>query len=222
MGLIKSPAAEGLVTVFLGDQHLKKTSKKLTREAKPTQKAAVLGAGIMGGGIAYQSSSKGTPILMKDINEKALDLGLNEASGLLQKQLKRKKIDPKKMGQVLNQISPTLSYGDFKDVDLVVEAVVENPKVKASVLAETEEALSPDSILASNTSTISISHLATNLKSAREFLWDALLTLFTGCLLLRLLKGKRHLTKRSPAPSPTPSKWEKLHRRERLPGVSRQ
>ena len=169
VGLIKSPAAEGLVTVFLGDQYLKKTSKKITKEAKPTNKAAVLGAGIMGGGIAYQSSSKGTPIIMKDINDKALDLGLNEASGLLQKQLKRKKIDSKKMGVVLNQISPTLSYGDFKEVDLVVEAVVENPKIKASVLAETESSIDPSAVLTSNTSTISITQLATNLKRPEQF-----------------------------------------------------
>ncbi|MDC0253695.1 fatty acid oxidation complex subunit alpha FadB [Bacteriovoracales bacterium] len=167
--MAKSPAAESLVTVFLGDQYLKKTSKKMTKEVGPINQAAVLGAGIMGGGIAYQSSSKGTPILMKDINDKALNLGLDEAAGLLQKQLKRKKIDPKKMGAILNQISPTLSYGDFKGVDIVVEAVVENPKIKKKVLAETEGHISENSILASNTSTISITSLAAELKRPDKF-----------------------------------------------------
>ena len=167
--MAKSSVAESLVTVFLGDQYLKKTSKKITKDAGAINQAAVLGAGIMGGGIAYQSSSKGTPILMKDINEKALTLGLNEASGLLQKQLKRKKINTHQMAQILNQISPTLNYGDFKGVNIVVEAVVENPKIKKQVLAETEKHISEDSILASNTSTISISDLATELKRPENF-----------------------------------------------------
>ena len=75
--------------------------------------AAVLGAGIMGGGVAYQSASKGTPIIMKDIAHEALELGMGEAQKLLGKQLKRGKIDVAKMAQVISMITPTLSYGDF-------------------------------------------------------------------------------------------------------------
>lgn len=167
--LAHTSAAKNLITVFLGDQYLKKVSKKWTKSASRVEKAAVLGAGIMGGGIAYQSASKGTPIVMKDINEKAIELGLGEANKLLAKQVERKKMDVAKMGKTLGSIRPSLSYGDFKDVNIVVEAVVENVKIKKQVLSEVEQQVSDDAILASNTSTISITELAKDLKRPENF-----------------------------------------------------
>ncbi len=133
------------------------------------KQAAVLGAGIMGGGIAYQSASKGTPILMKDINEHGIEQGLAEAAKLLVGRVDKGRMTAAKMAEVLNGIRPTLSYGDFGHVDLVVEAVVENPKVKQAVLAEVEGQVKDDTILASNTSTISISLLAKALKRPENF-----------------------------------------------------
>lgn len=100
----------------------------------------MLGAGIMGGGIAYQSAWKGVPVVMKDINDKSLTLGMTEAAKLLNKQLERGKIDGLKLAGVISTIHPTLDYAGFDRVDVVVEAVVENPKVKKkAVLAETEQ-----------------------------------------------------------------------------------
>ena len=167
--LAHTQVAENLVTVFMGGEYLKKVSKKMTGESPATEKAAVLGAGIMGGGVAYQSASKGTPILMKDINEEALELGLNEAIKLLNKLLKRERITPEKMAKTISMITPTLSYGDFDSVDTIVEAVVENIDVKSSVLADLEDKVSPDTVIASNTSTISITDLAKNLKRPEQF-----------------------------------------------------
>ena len=158
-----------LVGLYLKDQHVKKVAKKYIEAAEPVKHAAVLGAGIMGGGVAYQSASRGTPLIMKDINEAALTLGMDEATKLLGGQLTRGKIDPAKMAKVISQITPTLSYGDFNRVDLVVEAVVENVNVKKSVLAEVEQHLADDAILTSNTSTISITELATALKKPESF-----------------------------------------------------
>ena len=158
-----------MIGLFLNDQLIKKKGKTYKSQAQEVKRAAVLGAGIMGGGIAYQSASKKTPIIMKDINEAALDLGLNEANKLLNKQLKRKKIDTVQMGETLGRIRPTLSYGDFGDVDLVVEAVVENEKIKKIVLAEVEEACKEGTILTSNTSSISITRLAEGLKHPENF-----------------------------------------------------
>lgn len=167
--LAKTSVAESLVGLFLNDQALKKTTGDWEKKAKPIKQAAVLGAGIMGGGIAYQSAYKGTPIIMKDIADPALDLGMSEATKLLAKRVSRKKMKPEKMGQVLSSIRPTLNYGDFGDVDIVVEAVVENPKVKQSVLAEVEKNTKDGAILASNTSTISITHLAEALEKPENF-----------------------------------------------------
>ena len=165
----KTEVCAALVGLFMKDQYIKKVSKSFERQAEPVKKAAVLGAGIMGGGVAYQSASKGTPILMKDINDAALQLGLDEATKLLNKRVSRGRMDSMKMAQVLNSITPTLNYGDFGNVDLVVEAVVENPNVKKAVLAEVESQLPEGAILTSNTSTISITELATALKKPENF-----------------------------------------------------
>ncbi len=167
--LAKTTVASSLIGLFLNDQALKRKAKGYEKAAKPVNMAAVLGAGIMGGGIAYQSALKGTPILMKDIREEGIQLGLDEAAKLLVKRLERKRIEPLEMAKVLNAIRPTTSYGDFGTVDIVVEAVVENPKVKQAVLAEVEEQVGENTILASNTSTISINHLAKALKRPQNF-----------------------------------------------------
>ncbi|HAM61979.1 MAG TPA: fatty acid oxidation complex subunit alpha FadB, partial [Psychrobacter sp.] len=94
------------------------------------------------------------------IKSEQLDLGMGEASKLLGKMVERKKMTPAKMGETLSRIRPTLNYGDFSETDIVIEAVVENPKVKHAVLKEVEGLVKEDAILASNTSTISITHLA--------------------------------------------------------------
>ncbi len=167
--LAKTPEADVFVGLFLNDQMLKKKTKGMAKIAGKVEKAAVLGAGIMGGGIAYQSAYKGTPIMMKDIAQEGLDLGLAEATKLLSKRVARGRMDPAKMGQVLNNIVPTLSYSEFNNVDVVVEAVVENPKIKKAVLADVENHVSADTVLASNTSTISITELAKDLKRPENF-----------------------------------------------------
>ena len=158
--MARTRAAKNLVGLFLGDQLLSRHAKGLARKAGKVERAAVLGAGIMGGGIAYQSALKGTPIIMKDIAQAGIDLGLAEASKLLSKQVERGRMSAVEMAAVLNKIQPSLTYEGFADVDVVVEAVVENPKVKHAVLTETEAQIRDDAILASNTSTISITHLA--------------------------------------------------------------
>ncbi|MDX1590062.1 MAG: fatty acid oxidation complex subunit alpha FadB [Oleiphilaceae bacterium] len=167
--MAKTNVAASLVQLFLNDQELKKTAKQYEDKANEVKLAAVLGAGIMGGGIAYQSALKGTPILMKDINQEGIQLGLKEAKKQLTKRVDKGKMNASKMADVLASITPTLNYGDFGDVDLVVEAVVENPKVKDAVLRETEEKIGKDAILTSNTSTISITRLAKNLKRPENF-----------------------------------------------------
>ncbi len=167
--LAMTDVAFNLVGLFMNDQVVKKKGGQYEKQARPVKQTAVLGAGIMGGGIAYQSASKGTPILMKDIKEEAIQLGLKEARKLFAKQVERKKLTTEKMAEKLVNIRPTLSYGDFGSVDLVVEAVVENPKVKEAVLTEVEGLVGEETILTSNTSTISINRLAENLKRPENF-----------------------------------------------------
>lgn len=168
--LAQTSAAKNLVGLFLSDQYIAKKAKQWEKKtATEVKRAAVLGAGIMGGGIAYQSASRGVPIKMKDINQKGIDQGLAEAAKLMTKRVESGKASIADMAATLNRIEPSLAYDGFSEVDLVVEAVVENPKIKKMVLAEVEAAVKPPTILCSNTSTISIDALASGLTRPENF-----------------------------------------------------
>ncbi len=189
-GVAQGPVANSLVGLFLNDQLVKRKAKAATAKARPVTQAAVLGAGIMGGGIAYQSASTGTPIRMKDISGDALELGIREADKLLTKQVERGRLSDAKRRAVLETIVPTLEYDGFDAVDLVVEAVVENPRVKASVLADLERA-APNAILASNTSSISISHLAEALQHPENFCGMHFFNPVHAMPLVEVIRGKQ-------------------------------
>ncbi len=170
VNVCQTSQARAMVQIFLSDQLLKGKAKIAAKTAsKEIKQAAVLGAGIMGGGIAYQSASKGIPVVMKDINQPALDLGMNTAIKILSKGVQLGKLNADKMAKTVAMITPSLDYAAVKNADLVVEAVVENPKVKDIVLQEVEGIIADDAILTSNTSTISIDLLATNLKRPENF-----------------------------------------------------
>jgi len=187
-----TPQATALVGLFLADQVVKKVAGTWAKKTgKEIKQAAVLGAGIMGGGIAYQSAVRGLPIIMKDIRAEALDLGLSEAGKLLSKQVEKGRSTPEKMSATLARIRPTLNYGDFKDVDIIIEAVVENPKVKKAVFAEVEGLVRDDTIIASNTSTISISYLADGLKRPQNFVGMHFFNPVHMMPLVEVIRGKQ-------------------------------
>lgn len=192
LSVARTPQAQALIGIFLNDQSLAKTAKGWEKKAgKKVAQAAVLGAGIMGGGIAYQSAYKGTPIVMKDIAQAGLDLGLAEANKLLSKQVERGRMKPAAMGDTLNRIVPTLTYDPVKAADIVVEAVVENPKVKQAVLAEVEKHVADDAIITSNTSTISISFLADSLQRPQNFCGMHFFNPVHAMPLVEVIRGKQ-------------------------------
>jgi 3-hydroxyacyl-CoA dehydrogenase/enoyl-CoA hydratase/3-hydroxybutyryl-CoA epimerase/enoyl-CoA isomerase len=187
-----TPQANALIGVFMADQGVKKAAGAWEKKGKKELKqAAVLGAGIMGGGIAYQSAYKGLPIVMKDIKDEQLALGMNEAGKLLSKQVEKGRMTPAKMSETLSRIRPTLNYGDFGSVDIIIEAVVENPKVKKAVFAEVEPLLREDTIIASNTSTISISFLAEGLKRPQNFVGMHFFNPVNMMPLVEVIRGKQ-------------------------------
>ena len=170
--LAKGEISRNLVALFMGDQALIKTAKTLAKQdpsKKPLEQTAVLGAGIMGGGIAYQSAVTGTPIIMKDIAQTGIDAGMGEAGKLLSQKVNRSRMTPEVMAATLAKIHPSLSYEPIDQAQLIVEAVVENAAVKKSVLCEVEGLVSDDTVLCSNTSTIPITELASALKRPENF-----------------------------------------------------
>lgn len=161
--------AQALVANFNREQALEKHIAEQIGAAAPPQRAAVVGAGVMGGGIAYQSAMKNIPVLIKDIEQAGIDLALKTCSGTAARRVAKGRLSPEKMAAILNAIQPTLSYSEFGNVDIVVEAVAEVVGVKKTVLAEIEAAVSNDTIIASNTSTISITELGRDLERPDKF-----------------------------------------------------
>jgi 3-hydroxyacyl-CoA dehydrogenase/enoyl-CoA hydratase/3-hydroxybutyryl-CoA epimerase/enoyl-CoA isomerase len=166
----KTQAADSLVAIFVNEQAVKKAMRRHAKGALPVRRAAVAGAGIMGGGIAYQSAISGVPVVMKDISQAALDLGMSEARKLLTKSVEAGKLTQDKADVILGAITPSLSYQGFEKADAVIEAVVEDLGVKQKVLREIEEIVSPTAILASNTSSLRITTLAHGLKRPENLL----------------------------------------------------
>jgi 3-hydroxyacyl-CoA dehydrogenase / enoyl-CoA hydratase / 3-hydroxybutyryl-CoA epimerase / enoyl-CoA isomerase len=166
----KTQAADSLVAIFVNEQAVKKTIRRYAKDAPPVRKAAVAGAGIMGGGIAYQSASRGVPIVMKDISATAIDLGMSEARKLLAKAVETGRLTQNKADAVIGSITPSLTYEGFENADVVIEAVVENLAVKQAVLREIEEIAAPNAILVSNTSSLRIGDLAQTLRRPENFL----------------------------------------------------
>lgn len=160
--LAQSSTAKALVAVFQAQQSLKKANKAHANREKIAQ-AGVLGAGIMGGGIAYTTALRGTPVLMKDIADQAIDIGVKEAKKLLGKQVKQQRISQDQANAILGSIHGQLDFSGFDSLDIVAEAVVEKLDIKQAVLAETEQHCRADTVLASNTSSLCIADIAKGL-----------------------------------------------------------
>ena len=171
--LSQSPEARALIGLFVGDQFVARKAKSyanaLSKSLPQISQAAVVGAGIMGGGIAYQSVIKGCPVVMKDIAQPALDLGISEAEKLLNKAVSKGKLDQAKASNILAMIKPTLDDIELQNTEFVVEAVVEHLPVKNAVLSALDKQLENDAIIVSNTSSISINQLAQSLQNPQRF-----------------------------------------------------
>jgi len=168
VSLAHNEVAASLVGLFVADQQLRQKTRAWAARGKAADRIAVLGAGIMGG-IAYQAALKGIDVQMKDIAQAGLDAGMKEAQQLLGRQVQKGRLSSAQAAEALARIHPTLDYSGFGEVDLVVEAVVEKRAVKQAVLAEVERYVPAAAILASNTSTISITALAQPLQRPAQF-----------------------------------------------------
>ncbi len=134
------------------------------------KKLGILGAGMMGAGIAYVSAYAGMEVILKDVTLEGAEKGKSYSVGLLKKRVSRGKLTQEKADQILSRIHPADDPNAVEGCDMVIEAVFENPDLKAKVTAETEAALAEDKIYASNTSTIPITLLARASKRPENFI----------------------------------------------------
>ena len=164
--------SKNLIRLFFLTESVKKSkgvSGDVKVETKKVASAAVLGAGVMGGGIAQLFAEKDIHCRMKDLNNKALALGIASASKVFKKQVQTKKITSRKFSQKINLIAPVLDFSGFHAIDFVVEAVLEKMDVKQKVLQELEGHVSDNAVIASNTSSLSISEMQKAMKNPERF-----------------------------------------------------
>jgi 3-hydroxyacyl-CoA dehydrogenase/enoyl-CoA hydratase/3-hydroxybutyryl-CoA epimerase len=153
--------------------------------------AAALGAGIMGGGIAQLFADKMIPTRMKDLNAQALSIGVQSASKIFKKKVQQKRISQREYLQKLNMIAPVVDYTGFQSVDIVVEAIVENLDVKKKVFSELETYVKPNCIVASNTSSLSISKMQTALKNPERFVGMHFFNPVNKMPLIEVIRGEK-------------------------------
>ena len=169
--LVVSTISKNLVHVF----HMREASRKGKGVAQKDVATAsvdtlgVVGAGVMGGGIAQLAAYRGAHVYMKDIHHEAVTGGLQHARGLFDKAVKRRRLSRRNADQHMELISGGLEYHGLSGADLIVEAVVERLDVKRSVLAETEENVRAECIIATNTSSLSVNDMAQALQRPEQF-----------------------------------------------------
>lgn len=191
----QTPEARALVGLFLNDQYIVKQAKNrshaLAEKLPEIKTAGVIGAGIMGGGIAYQNAIRGYSVVMKDIAQPALELGIQEAKKLLAKSVSRGKMSEDKAAQILSLINPTLADSDVATCNMVVEAVVELESVKKQVLPAIEALVHNSAVITSNTSTISINRLAESLQRPENFAGMHFFNPVHAMPLVEIIRGDR-------------------------------
>jgi 3-hydroxyacyl-CoA dehydrogenase len=156
-----SDQSKALIHVFFGEREVAKVPG-LPRETTilPIRRAAVVGAGTMGGGITMVYANAGIPVHLKEVSQEALDRGLATIRKNYDASVQKGRLTQEQMSARLALIEPTLTYDRFAEADIVVEAVFEGMELKKQVFAELDRCARPDAILASNTSTLDIDAIA--------------------------------------------------------------
>ncbi len=160
-------------------------------DKRPVRKVAVLGAGMMGAGIAYVSARSGIDVVLKDVSVEAAERGKGYSAKLLTKAVSRGKLTQDKADAVLARITPTDSYADLAGCDLVVEAVFEKVSLKHEVFGEAEPAVAPDALLGSNTSTLPITTLAEGVQRKADFIGLHFFSPVDKMPLLEIIRGEQ-------------------------------
>jgi 3-hydroxyacyl-CoA dehydrogenase/enoyl-CoA hydratase/3-hydroxybutyryl-CoA epimerase len=160
--LVVSSVAQRLIEIFFATTAMKKDSGVDDPAVKPRkiEKIAMLGAGLMGGGIAYVTINAGIPVRLKDRDDASVARGVKYVAGILDEDVKRKKLTRIDREKKLALLTATTDYSGMKGTDLVIEAVFEDLAVKHAVVREIEAACKPGVIIASNTSSIPIGKIA--------------------------------------------------------------
>lgn len=153
------------------------------------KKIAVLGAGIMGAGIAQAASQGGYSVILRDLQMRLVNVGLQTIENNLDKEIQEGNIEDTQKQQIMSRIRGTTDLADLCDVDLVIEAVVENIAIKKQIFAELDNICKPNTILATNTSSFSITEIASVTKNPARVLGMHFFNPVPSVKLVELIKG---------------------------------
>ena len=187
-----SDQSKALIHVFFGEREVAKIPD-VPKETPvlPVNRAAVVGSGTMGGGIAMVFANAGIPVLLKDVGQAALDIGMENIRRNYASSVQRGRFTQAFVDERLKLITPVPNYDAFSEVDMVVEAVFEGMALKKSVFEELDSACRPGAILASNTSTLSVDEIAGVTSRPEALIGTHFFSPANVMRLLEIVRGKK-------------------------------
>ncbi len=191
--VMMNPSSEAMIrSLFINKQALEKgASRPRDIPDQSVKKLGVLGAGMMGAGVAYVSLMAGIDVVLIDRDQAAADRGQATVEGLLDGAIKARRLDADGKAATLARLTATPDYAALKGCDLVVEAVFEDPKIKAAATAQAEAHLGADAIFATNTSTLPISELAKASRDPARYIGIHFFSPVHKMMLVEIIKGEK-------------------------------
>ncbi|PTX51507.1 3-hydroxyacyl-CoA dehydrogenase [Gemmobacter caeni] len=189
--VLMNPSATAMIrSLFINKEALEKGANRPQVPDQKVAKLGVIGAGMMGAGIAYVSANAGIEVVLIDATQETAERGRAHSESLLDKGMKRGKVTAEKKAEVLGRITATADYAALAGCDLIVEAVFEDPKVKAEVTAKVEAVVGADCIFATNTSTLPITSLAKASQRPEQFIGIHFFSPVDKMMLVEIIRGK--------------------------------
>ncbi|MBS3911445.1 MAG: enoyl-CoA hydratase/isomerase family protein [Hydrogenophaga sp.] len=191
--LMVSPVAKNMINTFFFNLNAIKGGQSRPKDVpryRP-KKVGVLGAGMMGSGIAYVQATKGISTVLKDVSIEAAEKGKSYSNKLTQKRVDKGQMSAEKQQDILNLITPTASAADLQGCDLIIEAVFEQRELKAVVTKEAEPMLAAGGFFASNTSTLPISGLAQASRDPKKFVGIHFFSPVDKMKLVEIIRGQQ-------------------------------
>jgi 3-hydroxyacyl-CoA dehydrogenase / enoyl-CoA hydratase / 3-hydroxybutyryl-CoA epimerase len=188
---LMNPSSSAMIrSLFINKEALEKGANRPDVADQSVKRLGVIGAGMMGAGIAYVAAQAGIEVVLIDSTQEAADKGRAHSEGLLDKGIQRRKVTPEKKAEVLARITATTDYAALAGADLIVEAVFEDTGVKSAVTAKVEAATGADCIFATNTSTLPITALAKASSRADKFIGIHFFSPVDKMNLVEIIRGK--------------------------------
>ncbi|MEP3346393.1 MAG: 3-hydroxyacyl-CoA dehydrogenase NAD-binding domain-containing protein [Litoreibacter sp.] len=189
--VLMNPSSANMIrSLFINKEALEKGAVRPDVADETVKKVGIIGAGMMGAGIALVSAMAGIEVVLIDAKQESADKGKAYAESYLDKGISRKKTTPEKKEQVLGLINATVDYDALKGCDLIVEAVFEDVGVKAEVTKKVQAVVGPDCVFATNTSTLPITELAKASANAESFIGIHFFSPVEKMMLVEIIKGK--------------------------------